>query len=283
MRSFVEEHIVGVYNLLNLTLSCSKAVQFNFCSSTASVLRPGRSFTIEEKVSSDPVDAGSIGYSRSKWVAEAICAAAATKLPGMVKILRIGQLTGDTKNGVWNVSEAWPLMLSTADALQCLPLIEESLSWLPLDTAATAITDVALQNTLGDQQPHVYHIVNNSSETTWSDLLAWSKETRPMPFDVVTPKVWLDRLESLTLKHAAKNLLGLWRDAYGNEETGRVPGQQDAKTVFSIIESQKESLAMQNVPPIDQALVAKIWNWLDEEISSAKSQVYVSRNRFACA
>ena len=280
LKSFVEHHISGIHNLLNLTLSCSKAVQFNFCSSTASINGPDRSSIIEEKVSIDPVDAGYIGYSRSKWVAEAICASASKTLPGTVRILRIGQLTGDTENGVWNISEAWPLLLSTVDAVHCLPQLDEPLKWLPLDIAATAIIEIALQSTQNDQQPRVYHIVNNSLETTWSNLLAWSKESRPLSFDIVTPLIWLDKLEKITLRHPAKNLLGFWRNVYGNEATEGSPDQQRAKTAFSTTESQKDSGAMQNVKPVNQALVNKIWLWLDLEIKGAKKQVYVSRNRF---
>ncbi|KAG0645137.1 Nonribosomal peptide synthase, partial [Hyphodiscus hymeniophilus] len=262
LRSFVEEHVAGIHNLLSLTLSCEKAVQFNFCSSTASVLETDE-VIIPEKISPKPLDAGSIGYSRSKWVAEAICAAAAKHLPGKVKILRLGQLTGDTKNGIWNISEAWPLMLSTVDALACLPRIEAPLSWLPLDTAATAVIELSLTNGPSERQPYVYHIVNNSTETSWLGLLTWSREIRPTPFEVVPVMAWLDKLESSPKKLPAKNLLGLWRGAYGKDT-------KDKQSTFSVENAQKETRAMRNVSPVDQALVTKIWSWLDEEIETAK-------------
>lgn len=179
-------------------------------------------------------------------------------------MLRIGQLTGDTDKGVWNISEAWPLMLATVDAIGCLPQIEESLNWLPLDIAATAVLEIAFQDASKDRKAYVYHLVNNSTETTWADLLAWSKEIRKVPFHVVSPTVWLNRLENYPKKHAAKNLLGLWKNTYGNDE--KVLNSTSRSAVFSTMEAQRSSSVMQNVLPIDQALAKKIWVWLDEEI-----------------
>jgi len=77
---------------------------------------------IHEKLSEDPHDAGSLGYSQSKWVAEQVCA----KFPGDVTILRIGQLCGDTIHGIWNEAEGWPLMIrSFANDVNCLPALNE--------------------------------------------------------------------------------------------------------------------------------------------------------------
>jgi thioester reductase-like protein len=50
-------------------------------------------------------------------VAEQICQQAGKN----VLIARIGQLCGDTRGGYWNTSEAWPLMIKTAQEIGCLP------------------------------------------------------------------------------------------------------------------------------------------------------------------
>ena len=233
-----------------------------------------------ETISTDTSDAGTSGYSRSKWVAEAICAAAAQELPGLLNILRIGQLTGDTKDGIWNISEAWPLMMSTLDVLDCLPQIEETLNWLPLDTAGAAVVEIALQTKQGHDQHRVYHLVNTSSETTWSDLLAWTRESVTRPFDIVSSRVWLEKLENYPKRHPAKNLIGLWRNAYINEDGDRKSFSPQSETLFSISEARKESIAMQKLETVDQSLVNKIWSWLDGEVKAAKELVYVSRNRY---
>jgi thioester reductase-like protein len=267
LKSFVDEHLVGLHNILGLALSCSLPIQFTFCSSTASILGPFSSSCIEERISTAPSDAGATGYSKSKWVAEHICAAVAKKLNGSTNILRIGQLTGDTKHGVWNISEAWPLVLSTVDAIACLPELDENLSWLPLDTAATAIMEIATKAAKYEDQARVYHLVNTSSEATWSDLLTWSSEAILKPFDVVSPILWLDKLENFPKAHPAKGLLGFWRSAYGNSSLSH--GGNDTP-VFSIVEAQNKSTVMRCIPPVDKQLIAKIWCWLEEEITTAK-------------
>lgn len=284
LKSFVDEHLSGLHHLFNLTISCSHAVEFTFCSSTASVLEQNQpSNTIDEEISTNPLDAGAIGYSRSKWVAESICASAARQLAGPVNVLRLGQLTGNTENGVWNISEAWPLMLSTINVLHCLPELEEPLSWLPLDIAARAVVEIALQNGKNERKGkcNVYHLVNNSSETGWSELLAWSKMNRVTPFEVVSPQVWIEKLKQHPQRHPAKNLLGLWTSAYAEDVKGTKQRRSTKQSIFNTEKSEKKSAAMKGVVPVDKVLMDKIWAWLDDEIKAAKAQVYVSTNRFA--
>lgn len=250
-----------------MTLSCHERADFVFCSSTASVLGPSHPSLIPERLSTSASDADALGYSRSKWVAESICSRAydTNGLGGQVKILRIGQLTGDTEKGIWNMSEAWPLMLSTVRELGCLPNLNEPLSWLPLNVAAKAVLEIAMPNgaeaARGQDGCPVFHLVNNSTSTTWRDLLSWLKSARSEPFDVVDPAVWLEKLEGLD-NHPAKSLLGLWRKAYGHHQD-----PEAVQTVFGIEKARQGSLAMQNVKAVDQLLVQKIWSWLEGEMN----------------
>ena len=129
LRSFTE-HIQGLHNLIDLALSdCDRETPpiLLFCSSTASVLGPSAKYPIAEEISRDPTSASPLGYSRSKWVAEAICQKAHedTRLRNRIGILRIGQLTGDTKDGIWNATEAWPMMLSSMRVTGALPDLQE--------------------------------------------------------------------------------------------------------------------------------------------------------------
>lgn len=217
-----------------------------FCSSTASVLSSSQS-PIPESVSEDPGDSDSLGYSQSKWVAEFICEKASKYegMQGRVGVVRIGQLTGDFERGIWNLTEAWPRMFSTVEAVGCLPYLEgEVVGWVPVDVAACGVVDIAFaENNFGvrdgvdgdgecrddnggqegnvkDTCP-VYHLVANptSSTPTWSDLLEWIQIARcrsqntKNPFDIVPPQVWLDKLRVLD-GHPAQVLLGLWDRAY---------------------------------------------------------------------
>lgn len=77
-----------------------------------------------EALSTDPSESGSVGYSQSKWVAEGICAKASSA--GLaVDIARLGQLCGDTQHGVWNPSEAWPLLIKASADVGAAPKLNE--------------------------------------------------------------------------------------------------------------------------------------------------------------
>ncbi|KAI9811967.1 MAG: hypothetical protein M1826_003001 [Phylliscum demangeonii] len=249
LQSFATDHIGGLHNLIQLALTPSREspAQFFFCSSTATVLGPHSPCRIPESVSHDAAAASGLGYSRSKWVAENICERAheTTKLHGRIGILRIGQLCGDTKRGIWNMSEAWPLMLSSVQVTGALPRLDEPLSWLPVDIAAQAILQIALPpdhpspllaNDNHDNHDNssydvtnatipVYHLVNNDQSRTWSgDLLPWMTrlEGPSAPFQIVSATEWLSLLEHLpaptgdqaALQHPARKLLALWKTAY---------------------------------------------------------------------
>lgn len=184
-------------------------------------------------------------------------------MTGRVNIVRVGQLTGDTENGVWNRSEAYPLMLSTAGELGCLPALEEKLSWLPVDVAARAVVDISVQDGAVEVGCAVYHVVNNSRETSWRDLLGWVQSESAESIEIVEPRVWLERLEKLKA-HPAKSLLGLWKAAYGSSDpdTGTDPKEE---ITFNIKNAESASECMRGVRAVDEELVKKIWHWLNED------------------
>ncbi|CZR69636.1 related to nonribosomal peptide synthetase MxcG [Phialocephala subalpina] len=231
------------------------------------VLGKNHPLAILETVSSSPADADSLGYSQSKWVAEAICSVASKQedMAGRIKVLRIGQLTGDADNGVWNMSEAWPMMLSTVELVGCLPRRQDKLSWLPLDVAAQAVVDILLSDTfrenLGESCP-VFHVVNNLTETSWMDLLSWIQEIGPRKFDIVNPDVWLEKLEKVE-DHPAKNLLWLWKRG---SRHGQSEKEEEEEVRFEVGNAVGSSKAMRSVTPVDKTLVKKIWCWLEAEM-----------------
>lgn len=200
-------------------------------------------------------------------MAEAICHAASKAVRGSsaVSVLRIGQLTGDTEYGVWNMSEAWPLMLSTVEALGCLPQVEEGLNWLPVDIAAKAVVEIAFHRGQTEEMCPVYHVVNESAEANWSDLLNWIGRIRSKPFSVISPKAWLDKLEDLD-DHPGKSLLGLWRNAYGGD-SDQSRSQALVRTSFSVVKARDLSSSMRNgARMVDEELARKIWSWLEKEL-----------------
>jgi thioester reductase-like protein len=59
------------------------------------------------------------GYSESKWVAEKILEASASR--GLdARVIRVGQLSG-AANGLWNTKEWFPALIQGGQAVGCLP------------------------------------------------------------------------------------------------------------------------------------------------------------------
>ena len=267
LRSFVKDNIAGVRNLIDLALSTggSKPPRFAYCSSTAAIMngKPDQSGRWPEMLISDPSSASPLGYSRSKWVAEHICAEAhnQTSLHGRIAVLRVGQLSGDSKLGVWNTKEAWPMMLSTAKTIKCLPdLGDEALDWLPVDIAAQAFLEATREENCNQDNIPVYHILNPHLQPTWHGMLLWLKKRTD--FDIVSPQDWLQRLEESGTEHPAKKLLGLWKEAYG---TG-IQKSSSQRQQFAMTESKRHVPILRDVKPLDEAYVQRVWEWVQVNV-----------------
>lgn len=267
LRSFAKDNIAGVKNLLDLALKIprSRPPRFTYCSSTAAVLNGelDQAGCFPERILPDPTSASPLGYSRSKWVAERVCEEAhiQTSLHGRLAVVRVGQLAGDSRSGTWNVKEAWPMMLSTARLIKCLPdLGDEPLDWLPVDIAAQAFLETTqVGNGSNDDMP-VYHVLNPHQQPTWHDMLLWLKKKED--FEIVSPQDWVRRLENCEeSRHSAMKLLGLWKASYSN-------GPQEAKQKgqFSMVETKKRVPALREVKPLDEDYVERVWEWVQANV-----------------
>ncbi|KAI0804976.1 hypothetical protein GGR55DRAFT_698650 [Xylaria sp. FL0064] len=283
LKSF-ESQLANTQDLIEL--AHASEAKFFFISSTAAVCN-AVSDIVPEKVSSEPRDASPLGYSRSKWVAEQLCAAAHTKtskgeLAGSVgkpwiSIIRVGQLCGN-KFGVWNASEAYPLLLSTAKLTSRLPnLPGESLNWLPVDIAATAVLEIVLPR--GDKDGSgetefsnipVYHVLNSHRSPSWGQMLEWlSKEPGRIPFEVVSASEWMELLEvALTAdsvsKHPCQALIDMWKQRYIPKGDVDNTGFSTKPPVFEEASARSASQSIRNLTPLGRQQVIQMWDWIQE-------------------
>ncbi|KAJ7623485.1 L-aminoadipate-semialdehyde dehydrogenase [Roridomyces roridus] len=188
-----DEHIGGAVNLINLCLSSPRSEPASFYFSSSISCRQGADVPIcAEDFPDDPSTAAGTGYARSKWVTEKVCQRATQSAGVSVGVLRIGQMVGDSINGIWNETEAWPLMFKGANTFGALPTSGEHPSWLPVDYAGKGIAEVVLS-------PHaaksatVYHIVNPNTSASWDDLLS-ALRAAGLEFEAVDRKDWVERL-----------------------------------------------------------------------------------------
>ncbi|KAL4873584.1 hypothetical protein BDV12DRAFT_208521 [Aspergillus spectabilis] len=267
VRSFEAQHIKGVHNLIKLCLSsdrCSPA-QFYFCSSISAAAGTPLPATIAEAPIPELAHAQGMGYARSKLVAERIVQAAAEQTGMVAKVLRVGQIVGDTVTGKWNSTEAIPLMLQTAHTLKALPALDETPSWLPVDIVADAVLDLtnlndtsvssstALREFSHDSQT-VYH-VQNSRTFRWTEELLPALKKAGLDFEILPKRQWVQRLregEQDPKKNPAIKLLDFFAEKYDNDNMGR------AGLVFGMEKSEAASPSLNGgVELIESGLIKK--------------------------
>ncbi|KAJ5092472.1 hypothetical protein NUU61_007342 [Penicillium alfredii] len=138
-----EPHIRGLYNLIQLSLSVRQPdpAVVMFCSSISTALNHSSNTVLEEPLDSFS-SALDMGYGQSKLIGERIVSNA-RRAGARSYSLRIGQVSGHSKKGLWNDSEAMPLMIRSALTLKALPQLDTTCSWLPVDKLAATILELA--------------------------------------------------------------------------------------------------------------------------------------------
>ncbi|KAF2170519.1 hypothetical protein M409DRAFT_19339 [Zasmidium cellare ATCC 36951] len=260
------QHFTGLQSLTNLALARKpEPAHLIFCSSTASV--SNGSSPVAEAVVENPAVSGGIGYSRSKWVAENILLKARQQHPNLnIDIVRAGQLSGDTMHGIWNMSEAYPLMLSSARETRCLPDLGdgEDMRWVPVDLAARAFVELTREEKSHGQQLAVFHVVNYNSETTWRQLSAWIQEDAS-DVEILSVKEWLRRLEKLKAQGSENpclKLLEFWKDTYGARDEGSSTSETPSRTVYEMNRTFAAMPAVAQMRSLDRDYVLRLWDWI---------------------
>ncbi|KAI6251931.1 putative NRPS-like protein biosynthetic cluster [Pyricularia oryzae] len=272
-----ESQLAALHNLIKIAVT--NTARFFFISSTAAVAQSSHTL-IPEEPSCDPRDAAPLGYAQSKWVAEQVCAAA-QEASHHVAVIRVGQLCGN-KKGVWNMSEAWPLMLSTAKLTGCLPdLKDEVLDWLPVDQASQAILDIAMQSGMSQMARgkgvKVFHVLNPHRTPSWTEMLQWLQDSKQAPqFEILMPHVWMVRLGEVLREsdHSSKALLQFWKDRYAKRPVNGVGyGGMQTKPSFRVTEAQRASKAISDIKPLDQEAILNMWGWIQTNKLGSEAHV----------
>ena len=246
--SAFESSLQGCLNLINLASKSSLACppQLIFCSSiaAASFHKSGKGQNgVMEEPSIDPKDAIPNGYGRSKWIAEALFDAAAIKIANLrSKIIRIGQLSGDLQNGIWNEKEAYPLLIKTAQTIGSLPdLSNQSLYWLPVDIAAEMIIEVTMQKK-DERGIQVVHVASKEV-TEWNQIVLAVRHAYPKVRQVPLTD-WLEELRTAKDQDPKSNPAVKLLDHYSswsNTSQGGIPNF-DTAYVNTLLASKPQIL-----------------------------------------
>lgn len=221
------------------------------------------------------------GYGQSKWVAEQICATA----PTSARVLRVGQVSGDTNHGIWNPAEAIPAMVQSALTVGALPRMEEqrnSLCWLPSDITAAVITDLTTLPSSGQ----VFHVASPHT-STWNEDVLPAIEAAGIEVRIVPQREWVRVLEESDSDIEANppyKLIQHFRQLYGGgprdvpeEKPSDETAQRTNIAQLDLTQSLKASPSLRNAPRVDSALVeryVRFWlkYWTGEHRSLIEAQ-----------
>ncbi|EKG18713.1 Phosphopantetheine-binding protein [Macrophomina phaseolina MS6] len=235
VSSFETHHIAGTAHLLRLCASVPfpRPARFAFISSISAGAGTPIPAVVPERVIEKPEWAQPMGYARSKWVTEHVVDAARRAVGAAeMRVLRTGQIVGDSVHGVWNETEAIPLMVRAAKGIGALPRLEERPAWLPVDLCAEAVVELsgaavpfteAVERVEGEEEGVVYHVQNSRTFGWTEDLLPALREAG-LEFEEVGQREWVTRLregEQDPKKNPTVKLVDFFAEKYDNDRPGR--------------------------------------------------------------
>ncbi|KAH7370037.1 male sterility protein [Rhexocercosporidium sp. MPI-PUGE-AT-0058] len=249
LSSFEADCIAGAHNLLALCLKAGKLepATFNFCSSVSAVAATKGGFVPEALPESFDF-AQSMGYAQSKLVTEHICMNAAKSHGIKARILRVGQVIADTVHGIWNATEAIPLMIQAGSTIGAIPRLDESPLWLPVDVVASTVSEISL-STAG---AGVMNVVNHQSFHWTQDLLP-ALHKAGLQFSEPSQQEWIQMLRKSNPDPATNppiKLLEFFASKYDN-------GKPKKGLVYDTSYARFLSPSLAAASKLDQQLVDK--------------------------
>lgn len=247
LSSFEKDCIAGARHLMLLCLSARQPTpaSFNFCSSVSTTAR--LSEHVPAAVPGFEAAQG-MGYAQSKLVTEHLVSKAAADTGMRARVLRVGQITADTQHGIWNDTEAIPLMMQAATSFGALPTLNETARWLPVDTVATTFMDISLSAS----DAIVFNLVNPQTFHWTRDLIP-ELRSAGLSFTEVDQREWIRRLRESNPDPEANPTIKLaefFASKYDNESVRRSP-------VYDTLGSESLSPALASVPALAPYLVSK--------------------------
>ncbi|KAJ5714679.1 NRPS-like enzyme [Penicillium malachiteum] len=205
LESF-EPQLIGVTNLLRLVEESTRA-EFHFVSSVAAATGniPENMLNSRHKFSETRPYLGSevmpYGYAESKFVAEALCELSCKRSGTRITIYRVGQLGGPSTmtGGMWNPRDWFPSLVRSSQTMKIVPdsLGLLPVNWLPIDTAARAMTEmigIRFEQKRTERRDFINYEICNPRTTNWTKLAP--VVAKACDAKVVSLGEWVKTLES---------------------------------------------------------------------------------------
>ncbi|KAI1142050.1 hypothetical protein F5Y05DRAFT_369556 [Hypoxylon sp. FL0543] len=207
LKSF-DPFLQALQDLIRLSASSTKSARIVFISSQSSVARVAREGIAPEAPVHDALAAPNFGYAQSKLVAERVLA-----LSGVAaSVIRVCQLGGPTSaypQETWAEQRWLSDMIRTSKTLGCAPEGVSRIDWAPVDSAASAIHDVIVSPTPGQEQEQIqfFNLISPSPQP-WTASLKVLRDKLGV-HDTVPLRDWVAKLRGLREKPMAKDVADL--------------------------------------------------------------------------
>ncbi|KAF9394990.1 hypothetical protein BGX21_010140 [Mortierella sp. AD011] len=197
------------------------------------------------------------------FAAERILLEAHRQLGVPVKIVRVGQISGDRENGVWtNATEMNALLTYAPTTVHALPSsgMSKIIDWIPVDDVARALLEFSLDT---PRTTSVYNLVNPKS-ISWSEFVNILRRALPTThFDVQPYRQWVERLskdlhsgeneETIKKRNPFFELIPFLQQSVASG----IMDAEDKALVFMTVAAERDSSVIRRLPAIDDGLVRK--------------------------
>ncbi|KAJ5629105.1 acetyl-CoA synthetase-like protein [Penicillium lividum] len=266
LESFEDSCIAGARNLLDFCLSTKspRPASMSFCSSVSTVAQTPGNWVPEELPESLSYAQG-MGYAQSKLVTEHIINRAAHQTGMTARVLRVGQIIADTSHGIWNATEAIPMIFRTAETIKALPQLDEILSWTPVDVIASSIIDI----TFAPDAAEVINVTNPILNHWTRDLLPLLEQAG-LEFEQLSKREWINRLRGSDQDPNSNppiKLFEFFASKYDNDRSGRV-------LLYDTKKAQAVAPALRSAGGLDASFVSEFIRYFRTKcwIPSSKTQ-----------
>jgi thioester reductase-like protein len=256
---YFDDCIAASRNLMKLSVLSKCKVIYNFVSTIGATLPITSTdvFSIPEaKLNTKLANiAACNGYNLSKLITETVSQVWSVDYDIPVHIHRVGQISGDTINGTWNITEHFPLFVKGIQVMKICPdILESSVTWIPANIAADAIIEIGAQDQTS--QNSFAHILN-PLEFNWK-IIYNALKTYGVKFEVVPVQDFIHQLKTnVEFQNADVNPLATLTDFFDNTFLS------NHEVAFETKLSKKYSPSIANCPALDSDLIMKylkFWN-----------------------
>ncbi|RMZ76239.1 hypothetical protein DV738_g5040, partial [Chaetothyriales sp. CBS 135597] len=219
-----------------------------FVSSISTIGRYGEKhdcIMVPEIALSDVSCTNGIGYAAAKLACENILEEIAVSHSKEIdaRYVRVGQMSGARSSGYWKASEHFPALVKSSQLVGALPRIGGTFSWLPVDDAATCMSEILFAS---PGRGTVYHL-ENPLRQSWADAMDGLAAELPVN-QLIPMSEWQDLVAHKPDDgNPAKKLLSFFQHEFEHNASGAV--------VMDTSRSRHVSPSLASMQPVDATTI----------------------------